>query len=142
LIQIRRSMPHTKRKSYPHGHDHNGDGWRDIEWLHHDGGRMQEEDWRDGRAMTVLFPEADGSRPDGEDSPPQHDLIAVAIMLNADAAPRDFVLPEISPMGRWNIEFHSTALEPPQTGPASWRLTSRSVICAVCRVEEASVLVE
>jgi len=138
LIQLRRSMPHTKRKSYPHGHDHNGDGWRDIEWLRHDGGRMQEQDWSDGRAMTVLFPEADRSRSDGEVSPPQHGLIAVAIMLNADAAPRDFVLPEISPTGSWNIVFHSTALEPPQTDRASWRLTSRSVVCAFCSADEVS----
>ena len=142
LLQLRRSMPHTRRKSYPHGHDHNGDGWRDIEWLHHAGGRMQEQDWSDGRAMTVLFPETDGSRTDGEDSAPQHGLIAVAIMLNADAAPRDFVLPEIYPTGSWNIVFHSTALEPPQTGHASWRLTSRSVVCAFCSVDEASIFVE
>ena len=142
LLQLRRSMPHTRRKSYPHGHDHNGDGWRDIEWLHHAGGRMQEQDWSDGRAMTVLFPETDGSRTDGEDSAPQHGLIAVAIMLNADAAPRDFALPEIYPTGSWNIVFHSTALEPPQTGHASWRLTSRSVVCAFCSVDEASIFVE
>jgi len=136
LIKLRRAMPHTKRKSYPHGHDYNGDGWRDIEWLHHEGGRMKEQDWSDGRAMTVLFSEAEDSRTTGEDTPLRHGLIAVAIMLNADAAPRDFVLPEILPSGSWKIVFHSTALQPLQTDRASWRLTSRSIVCAFCSAGE------
>ncbi len=95
LIKLRGRMPHTKRTTYPHGSDHNGDGLRDIEWLHPGGRRMQAEQWHSEFAMTLFFPEMADARPGGQ----QHSangLVAVAIMLNADGEPRDFCLPETS----------------------------------------------
>ncbi len=130
LIQLRGRLPHTKRESYPHGVDHNGDGWRDIEWLHPGGGRMQDEHWRSEHAMTLLFSEADTPRPDGEKHS-GHGLVAVAIMLNAGRQSRQFILPEISQAGSWNVVFHSADSAPLQTGPVSWGLSSRSIACAL-----------
>ncbi|MDX2416397.1 MAG: glycogen debranching protein GlgX [Xanthomonadales bacterium] len=130
LIKLRRRMPHTKRTTYPHGSDHNGDGLRDIEWLHPGGRRMQEKQWHHGHALTLFFPEMRDSRPDGQQYS-EHGLVAVGIMLNASAKPRDFNLPEISQAGRWSLAFHSSESIPPQHGPGGWNLISRSMACAL-----------
>ena len=130
MIKLRGRMPHTKRSTYPHGSDHNGDGLRDIEWLHPGGRRMQEEQWHHGHALTLFFPEMKNSRPDGQQYP-EHGLVAVAIMLNAAAESRDFYLPEISQAGRWSLVFHSSESAPPQQGPGVWNLIPRSMACAL-----------
>jgi glycogen operon protein len=135
LIRLRGRLPHTRRETYPHGFDHNGDGWRDIEWLHPGGGRMQEEQWTNDLALTLFFPEAPGSRP-LEHQHPRHGLVAVAIMLNAAEVSRDFVLPELMQRGSWSIEFCSADQDLQQTGPAAWSLPSRSIACALCQYEE------
>ena len=130
LIRLRARMPHTKRKTYPHGLDHNGDGLRDIEWLNPDGGRMQTEQWHSERALTLFFPETQGSRPDGlmtgEDG-----LVAVAIMLNAAGESRDFSLPPISQGGAWTLAFHSAESAPGQSRSEVWSLASYSMACAL-----------
>lgn len=130
LIRLRGKLAHTKRTYYPHGFDNNGDGWRDIEWLHPGGDRMQEQHWLDSLAMTLLFPESEDLVPRGENDS-QADRSAVAIMLNADTVGKDFVLPHLSSNGSWQIVFYSTEFEPPQASPVSWRLASRSIVCAV-----------
>jgi len=130
LIKLRSKMPHTRRSTYPHGSDHNGDGLRDIEWLHPGGMRMQEEQWHHGHALTLFFPEMKNSRPGGQQNP-EHGLVAVAIMLNAAAESREFHLPEISQAGRWKLAFHSSDSTPPQPGPGVWNLISRSMACAL-----------
>ena len=130
LIKLRSRMPHTKRTSYPHGFDHNGDGLRDIEWLNAGGWRMLPDQWHSEFAMTLFFPEMADARPDGQ----QHSsngLVAVAIMLNADGVPRDFCLPELPQAGSWNLEFHSADSEPMQASPFVWNLEPRSMACAL-----------
>ncbi len=130
LIKLRGRMPHTKRTTYPHGFDHNGDGLRDIEWLNSDGWRMREKQWHSESALTLFFPETHGSRPAGQESA-QQGLVAVAIMLNATAESRDFALPEIPPPGAWQLAFQSSEAKPPKTGPSVWNLASRSMACAL-----------
>ena len=130
LIRLRGKMPHTKRKTYPHGFDHNGDGLRDIEWLHPGGRRMRSDQWHNERSMTLFFPEMEGSRPDEQQAGPDK-LVAVAIMLNAAEDPRDFCLPGVPRNGSWNLAFYSEESEPPKAGPKVWTLSSRSMACAV-----------
>jgi pullulanase/glycogen debranching enzyme len=123
-------MPHTKRTTYPHGFDHNSDGLRDIEWLHPGGWRMQAEQWHSERALTLFFPEMEDARPNGQQYA-SDGLVAVAIMLNADAEPRDFVLPELPQAGAWNLAFHSEHSPPAQESFRVWTLTSRAMACAL-----------
>ena len=130
LIKLRSRMPHTRRSTYPHGADYNGDGLRDIEWLNPRGRRMQAEQWHHGNALTLFFPELKGSRPD-DGQHAQHDLVAVAIMLNAAAEQSDFHLPEIAPTGRWSLAFHSSESPPTHRDPGVWSLLSRSMACAL-----------
>jgi glycogen operon protein len=130
LIKLRGRMPHTKRTTFPHGLDYNGDGLRDIEWLNSGGWRMREEQWHSESALTLFFPEMDDSRPGAPDSA-QNGLVAVAIMLNATAESLEFSLPEVPQTGAWKLEFYSADSIPPQTGPAIWSLSSRSMACAL-----------
>ncbi|MGA9573489.1 MAG: glycogen debranching protein GlgX [Lysobacterales bacterium] len=130
LIRLRRVMPHTKRTSWPHGFDQNGDGLRDIEWLHPGGGRMQDEDWHKELALTLFFPEMRDSRPVSNADSPDGPL-AVAILLNAAATPREFTLPAIPLAGVWSVVFYSAETAPLQSGPAAWQLLPRSLACAL-----------
>lgn len=134
LIKLRGRMPHTKRTSYPHGSDPDGDGLRDIEWLHPSGGRMQAAQWHSEFALTLFFPEMEGSRPAGQEYA-RNDLVAVAIMLNAAAEPRNFSLPELPRSGAWSLAFHSAEHAPPQADPGVWSLSSRSMACALYTAE-------
>ena len=138
LIKLRGRMPHAKRTSYPHGSDHDGDGLRDIEWLHPGGGRMQSEQWHSESALTLFFPEMNGARPDGLEYA-TNGLVAVAIMLNAAAEPRNFSLPEIPQAGAWSLVFHSAEIAPPQADPRVWSLSSRSMACALYLSEQPTV---
>ncbi len=94
LIKLRGRLPHTRRTTWPHGFDYNGDGLRDIEWLHPGGGRMQTADWHSESALTVFFPEMADSRPGGQQDTP-NGPVAVAILLNATLESKDFTLPQI-----------------------------------------------
>jgi len=138
LIRLRGRMPHTRRDTWPHGSDHNGDGLRDIEWLQPAGGRMQEEQWHSESAMTLFFPEMKDSRPNGQQFV-QNGLVAVAIMLNASEESRDFSLPEIPQEGAWQLVFHSAESEPLQAGNAVWNLASRSMACVLYTDNSTSV---
>ena len=138
LIQLRRKMPHLKRENYLHGHGSNGNGWRDIEWLHPSGERMQVEQWRSDHAMTLLFPDTDDSGP-GEGKSSRNGLLAVAIMLNATCERQDFTLPEISQTGSWSLVFHSAELAPSCAISPTWSLASRSVACALYKVGAADL---
>jgi len=129
LVRLRGEMPHTRRHTWPHGYDHDGDGLRDIEWLHPGGGRMEVDHWHNDFALTLFFPEMEESRPTGEPSP-REGLVAVAIMLNASAVAREFDLPKMPLPGAWELVFHSAETEPSKTGPSIWHLLSRSMGCA------------
>jgi len=130
LIRLRTGLPHTKRLTWPHGSDLNGDGFRDIEWLHPDGKRMRSEQWHNGHALTLFFPEMEDCRPQGwQQSKPG--LVAVAIMLNASDEPQEFFLPDIEHAGAWKLVFHSEDTTPPPVSPAAWRLLARSSACAL-----------
>ena len=130
LIRLRKRLPHTKRQNYPHGVDHNTDGWRDIDWLHPGGGRMQEDQWRSDLAMTLLLSETDDSGTD-QLNHSQAGLVAVAIMLNAGAESQVFSLPDIPYAGAWSLVFHSTDTAPDQPGQNLWILRSQSFACLI-----------
>ncbi len=132
LIALRGKMAHTRRASYLHGLDDDGDGWRDIEWLQPAGKRMFEHHWQEDLAITVLFP--DSSTADELASP------AVAIMMNAGHTERDFKLPQLSPQGSWEIVFNSAEDRPAETGKRSWVLPAQALVCALYqKTEHASV---
>jgi len=130
LIKLRGRLPHTKRLTYPHGSDPDGDGLRDIEWLNTNGKRMPEKQWHTERAMTLFFPEMPNARP-GQQAPVESGLVAVAIMLNAAAESQNFSLPEIPQTGSWKLVFYSADSRPPQSGSTTWNLSSRSMACAL-----------
>ena len=122
-------MPHTKRVTYPHGNDHDGDGWQDIEWLKSDGSRMQAEHWNSDPVLTMFFPETDPSR---------SGLIAVAVMLNATATSKEFTLPGTLTSASWSVVFHSSEFMPAKTASASWKLSRRSITCAFYQTDTKS----
>ena len=95
---------------------------------------MPDEQWDTGLALTLLFPESPGSRPD-ENRHERQGLLAVAILLNAEAESRGFTLPSVEQAGSWNIVFHNSDTAPLQIDPASWELASRSIVCVLYEAE-------
>lgn len=136
LISLRGKLNYLKYDHYPHGHDHDGDGWRDIEWLHPNGRRMRSQNWHTDQALTLLFPEFENLNSQVQLQQPV--VAAVAIMLNAAARPTEFVLPEIPYGGGWQVVFHSSDAEPRQNGSATWMLPSLSIACALYNVEKSN----
>jgi hypothetical protein len=57
--------------------------------------------------------------------------VAVAIMFNTTNEVLSFNLPAMTQEGFWKLVFNSTETPPSQTGPASWNLLSRSIVCAI-----------
>jgi isoamylase len=133
LIELRGSLPHLKRERYVHSHDHNGDGWHGIEWLHPKGKHMHVKQWLRNQALTLLFSDK-GALQTQEKKNSQSDLIAVAIMLNATAKSKAFHLPEISPHGRWKTAFYSADSALAEERSNVFKLTSRSIACALFSV--------
>jgi glycogen operon protein len=130
LIQLRGHLEYTRRTYYLHGFEQDDKGWRDIAWLHPGGEFMQEHHWREELAVSLLFAEADGGQAGGH-QPGEAYNRAVAIMLNASDTPRDFVLPQLSPVGGWSVVFHSSVSPPGAQGTSTWRLAEKSMGCAV-----------
>jgi len=121
LIRLRRSLPHLASEVYLHGHSKNDAGWHDVEWLNPSGRRMKFHQWHNDRTLTFLHTEMN----DHGDNP-----VAVAIMFNATDAALSFSLPTMSPECDWKLVFHSTEAPPPQPGLQTWKLASRSIVCA------------
>jgi isoamylase len=92
----------------------------DIEWFSADGTEMDENDWRDGYARTLMvflngqaIPEPD---PHGQcilDS----DFL---LLFNAHCAPVDFALPPAQYGTTWRIRLDTTAPEPSTDGKQDW----------------------
>lgn len=130
LIQLRGRLEYTRRAYYLHGFEQDDKGWRDIAWLHPGGEKMLEHHWREELAVSLLFAEADTGQAAGH-QPGEAYNRAVAIMLNASMDSRDFVLPQLSPVGGWSIVFHSSANQPGHVDNLTWRLAERSMCCAM-----------
>ncbi|MBC7559372.1 MAG: glycogen debranching protein GlgX [Dermatophilaceae bacterium] len=92
----------------------------DIEWFSSDGTEMDEEDWRNGYARTLMvflngqaIPEPDPRGQRIQDS----DFL---LLFNAHSAPVDFALPPAQYGGTWQIRLDTSEAEPPATGRPSW----------------------
>jgi glycogen operon protein len=132
LVSLRAELPHLKRESYIHVHDHGGDGWHDVEWFHPGGEHMHVEQWRSDHCLTVLFADLDESGKIGENRPPDS-LVAVAIMLNGGKKTVDFNLPGVSRSGAWQLAFYSAESPSCTTGQTVFKLASQSIACALFR---------
>ena len=126
LLRLRRELPHLASEVYLHGHTKNDAGWFNIEWLNTAGKRMKLNQWHKNRTLTLLCPDMN-DKPVGDSNITEG---AVAVMFNAADETLDFNLPVMTQKGSWSLVFHSTRTLPSQTGPVSWRLSSRSITCA------------
>jgi glycogen operon protein len=106
----------------------------DIEWFSSDGTEMDEEDWRNGYARTLMvflngqaIPEPD---PHGQRIVDSDFLL----LFNAHSDPVDFVLPPAPYGDTWQIRLDTAVAEPTRADPLGWlaatthAVTGRSVI--------------
>jgi isoamylase len=106
----------------------------DIEWFSSDGTEMDELDWRNGYARTLMvflngqaIPEPD---PHGQRTIDSDFLL----LFNAHSAPVDFVLPPTAYGLEWRVRLDTTVAEPLNGDQAGWSaasthpITGRSIV--------------
>jgi len=130
LLRLRRELPHLRNKDYLHGRTRNAAGWHDIEWLNPRGRRMKYHQWRDDRALTVVFPDM-GDAPAGGLNTINETPAAFAIMVNADDEDLEFSLPAMLKTGGWNPVFFSGQVQSLQSSEQKWILPPRSIACVL-----------
>ncbi len=95
LVDIRRSNPVLRRRSFFGGRPVSASGFKDVTWLRADGKEMTEADWRSAK-NHVLGMLMDGRATDETDDrgrPVAGDTLL--LLLNGGDRPRHFTLPEI-----------------------------------------------
>ena len=92
----------------------------DIEWFSSDGTQMDEDDWRNGYARTLMvflngqaIPEPDPHGQPIQDS----DFL---LLFNAHSDPVDFVLPPVRYGVTRQVRLDTSEAEPPTTGRPDW----------------------
>ena len=123
LVQLRRELPLLRQSRYVHGRMPSGKGWCDITWLHPDGRPMSQDDWTNGRQISLFFTCHDEQH---EYSPVRH---AIAILFNASTEAALFSLPS-GLSSEWVQRFCSSAETPHESGPGQWELGPRSLLLA------------
>jgi len=139
LLRLRRRLPHFSKEVYLHGRTRIDADRHHIEWLNPAGKRMKFHQWHNDQALTFLLPDMDN--PSASQRNATHTTAtAVAIMFNAAGGFQDFTLPEFSSTGDWSLVFHSAESAPLRIDSVSWRLSSRSIACALYNVGAAGIL--
>jgi glycogen operon protein len=123
LVRLRRQLPLLRQARYVHGRMPSGKGWCDITWLHPDGRPMREDDWTNGRQISLFFTCHEEQH---EYSPVTH---AIAILFNASTEAVTFALPA-GLSSEWILRFFSGKDTPPELQPGKWQLGARSMALA------------
>ena len=117
LLAIRRDEPLLQVENYLHGTHSLRPGWPDIAWLTPGGLPMGGEHWQDAEAFTLLLAaDLDGPR-------------ALALMLNAGEAERDFLLADYVAGVEWSLLYTTGEAAPSHAHPLAWTLPGRSIAC-------------
>jgi glycogen operon protein len=113
LIRLHRETPLLRQSFYLHGANAMLNGWRDIEWLHSAGRRMEAEDWEHAQAFAMAL--IDKTR-------------VVALLFNAAPEAAGFRLPD-SLASRWDVLFNSDETGIRGRAGCDLTLAGRSFIC-------------
>jgi len=112
----------------------------DIEWFSSDGTEMDEEDWRNGYARTLMaflngqaIPEPD---PHGQRILDSDFLL----LFNAHSDPVDFVLPPARYGVTWQIRLDTAVEEPPSVSQKGWLAATTHPVAGRSMVVLESVL--
>ncbi len=119
FIELRNDTVLLRQDRYRHGRLHESTGRPDIEWLRPNGKPMQDEDWRQSAAFTLLLASGQAEAP----------VLAVAVMINASMDALGFRLPDA--VARWRLVTSSADSLPAQADPCRWEIPGRSIACAV-----------
>ena len=100
----------------------------DIEWFSSDGTEMDELDWRNGYARTLMVflngqairePDIHGQRIVDSD---------FLLLFNAHSAPVDFVLPPAQYSATWRVRLDTTEAEPPSDDRKNWMASTTHAV--------------
>jgi len=129
LVRLRRNLPLLRQTRYVHGRMPSGKGWCDITWLHPDGRPMQQDDWENGRQISLFFTCHEEQH---EYSPVSN---AIAILFNASPEAVSFALPS-GLSSEWKLRFFSSEDLPPERNPGQWELGPRSMALATMGLDQ------
>jgi glycogen operon protein len=112
----------------------------DIEWFSSDGTEMDEEDWRNGYARTLMvflngqaIPEPDPHGQRIQDS----DFL---LLFNAHSDPVDFVLPPAPYGDTWQVRLDTTVAEPTRADQPGWLAATTHAVAGRSIVVLESIL--
>jgi glycogen operon protein len=128
LVQLRRKLPLLRQARYMHGRMPSDQGWCDITWLHPDRRPMQQDDWANGRQISLFF---SFHEEQDENSPVMH---AIAILFNASPDTVTFTLPT-GLSAEWVQRFFSHENPPAEQSAGKWLLGSQSMVLATMGLE-------
>ena len=103
LIQIRRTHPSFRRRSFFQGRPIRGAAVKDITWLTPNGHEMTDDEWSEsfGRCLG-MFLAGDALGEDDDRGLPLLDDDFI-LLLNAHHEQIDFAIPALPPAGRWSV---------------------------------------
>jgi isoamylase len=103
LIQIRRTHPSFRRRSFFQGRPIRGATVKDITWLTPNGHEMTDDEWNESFARCLgMFLAGDALGEDDDRGLPLHDDDCI-LLLNAHHEQIDFAIPDLLPAGGWNV---------------------------------------
>ncbi len=122
LVSLRQSHPVFRRRRFFAGDAAHGgkSALGDIEWFSSDGTEMDEDDWRNGYARTLMvflngeaIPEPD---PRGQRILDSHFLM----LFNAHSDPVAFALPPAQYSAGWRVRLDTTVADPARVTDQDW----------------------
>jgi isoamylase len=121
LIEIRRSHPSFRRRSFFQGRPIKGAGVKDITWLTPGGYEMTDEEWSNSFAHCLgMYLAGDALGEDDDRGRPLLDDDFI-FLLNAHHEAIEFVIPELPPSGVWRVVIDTSRSDGGLTDQRSFR---------------------
>ncbi|TWP35837.1 glycogen debranching protein GlgX [Leekyejoonella antrihumi] len=140
-IALRRDHPNLRRRRFFDGDAHHGGASElgDIQWYSPAGGEMNELDWRNGyaRSLMVFLNGQAIHAPDERGMPVTDDHML--LMFNAHSGPVDFQVPDVVTGGAWSIALQTATDQPLPTETyspgADLKVAGRSLVVLIAPSE-------
>jgi glycogen operon protein len=117
LIRLRHEQPELRRRKFFQGRPLCSADMKDLVWLRPDGGEMTETEWRQSTLRTFGFRLCGDAMDEVDERGQPITGDTLLVLLNADAKPVPFVLPDTHPGDAWERLIDTAVAPPPATPP-------------------------